>query len=84
MKNKNKILYFWDKYTFPPLHFIIEGNYLEQHKEAADGSLYYIDCKSKASVSAFCIVGNYLTPPTITEKKWSKEMEMVLINQDMH
>ena len=27
---------------------MIEGNYLEQHKEAAGGNLHYIDYKHKA------------------------------------
>ena len=66
------------------MHCMIEGNYLEQHKEAAGGNLYYIDYKSKALISAFCVVENYSTPPTITEKKGSKEVEMFLINHDMH
>ena len=63
---------------------MIEGNCLKQHKEAAVGNLYYIDYKSKALISACCIVGNYLTPPTITEKERSEEVEMFLINHDMH
>ena len=57
------------KHTFPPLHHMIEGNYLKQHKETAGGNLYYIDCKRKALVSGFCVVGNYPTPPTITEEE---------------
>ena len=47
---------------------MIEENYLEQHKEEADRNLYYIDYKCEALVSAFCIVGNCPTPPTMTEK----------------
>ena len=47
---------------------MIEGNYLKQHKEAAGGK-YYIDYKHKALISAFCVVGNSPTPPTITEEK---------------
>ena len=39
LENKNKVLYFRNKLTFSPLHCIIEGNYLEQHKEAA-GVIY--------------------------------------------
>ena len=63
---------------------MLNGNYLEQHKEAEGGNLYYIDYKSNALISAFCMVGNYSTSPTITEKNWSKEMEMFLINHDMY
>ena len=33
LKNKSKMLYFWNKYSFPPLRHMIEGNYLEQHKK---------------------------------------------------
>ena len=40
LENKKKILYFWNKHTFPPLHHMIKGNYLEQHKEAAGSNLY--------------------------------------------
>ena len=83
-KIKTKFYFFWNKRTFPPLHCMIEGNYLEQHKEIAGGNLHYIYYKSKALISAFCIVRNYSTPPTITEKKWSGEVEMFLINHDMH
>ena len=31
------------KHTFPPLHYMIKRNYLEQYKEATGGNLYYID-----------------------------------------
>ena len=34
---------------------MMEGNYLDQHKEAAGGSLCYIDYKRKAFISAFCV-----------------------------
>ena len=63
---------------------MIEGNYLKQHKEATGGNLYYIDYICKTLISAFCIIGNCPTTPTITEKKWSKEAEMFLIDHDMH
>ena len=68
----------WPKHTFPPLHPI------EQHKETAARNLKYIDYKCKALIYAFCVVGNCLTPPTVTERKWSKVVEMFLINHDMH
>ena len=72
------------KHTFPPFHRVVEGNYLEQHKETSDGSLYYIDYKHTALISAFCVVGNCPMPPTITEEKRGKEVEMFLIDHDMH
>ena len=84
LKNKSKILYFWSKHTFPPVYFMVQGNYLDQHKEEAGGNLYYIGYKCRAVISAFCIVGNCQTPPIITDKKWSKEVEMFLIDYDMH
>ena len=31
--------------SFPPLHHMLEENYLEQHKETGGGNLYYIDYK---------------------------------------
>ena len=71
-KNKIKMLYFWNKHTFLPLHCMVQRNYLKQHKETAGGNLYYIDYKSKALISEFCIVGNCPTPTTITNKKWSR------------
>ena len=83
-KSKNKVLYFWNKHTFHPLHSMIEGNYLKQHEETAGSNLYYTDYKRQALISAFCIVWNCLTPSTITEKNWGKEEEMSLINHDMH
>ena len=59
-KNKNKMLYFWNKHTFSPLHRI------EQQRETAGADLYYIDYKHKASISAFCVFGTCPTPPTVT------------------
>ena len=69
LRNKNKMLYFWNKNTFPPLNHMIERNYIEQHKEKTGGNkaikivqfrsgnnLYYIDYKCKALISAFCII----------------------------
>ena len=63
---------------------MVERNDLEQHKETAGGNSYYIDYKRKALISAFCIVENFPTPPIITEKKRSKEVEIFLIDHDMH
>ena len=78
------MLNFWNKYTSSSLHCMIEGNYLEQHKEIAGGNLYYNDFKRKALIYAFCFIGNSSTTPTITEKKRSKEVEMFLTDHHMH
>ena len=51
------------------LHPVAKGDYLEKHKETADGNLYYIDYKQNVLISAFCVAENCLKPPTITEKK---------------
>ena len=72
------------RHTFPPYHPVVEGNYLEVFKELSDGSLYYVDAKQKAIVSAFCVVGNCSTLPTVTEKKRGKNLEMFLVDYDMH
>ena len=47
LKHKNKMLYFWNKHNFPPLHHMVEWNYAEQHKETAGDNLYYIYYKCK-------------------------------------
>ena len=77
------MLYFWNKYTLPPLHQMTKGNYLVQHEETAGGNLCYIDYKRKTLLSAFCVLGNFPTP-AITEKRWSKEVEMFLIDYGVH
>ena len=84
LKNKIKMLSFWKKHTLPPLHCIVEVNCLEQHKETVGGNLYYIDDKCKALISPFGVIGNCPTLPTITEKKQSKEVEIFLIDHDIH
>ena len=55
-----------------------------KNSETACGNVYYINYKCKTLISAFCVIGNCPTPPTITEKKQSKEVEMFLINHDVH
>ena len=64
--------------------YMVEENYLEQRKKTAGGILYYIDYKCKTLISAFCVIVNCPTPPTITKKKRSKEVEMFFVNHDMH
>ena len=70
--------------TFPPLHHMVEENYLEQYKETGGGNLYYIDYKRKVLISAFCVVGDCPTSTTITEKKRSKVVEMFFIDESIH
>ena len=72
------------RHIFPPYHCVVEGNYLEALKECSDGSLYYVDIKQKAIVSASCVVGNCPTLPNVTEKKCGKNLEMFLVDYDMH
>ena len=40
-------------HKFPPYHTVIEGNYLELHKEQKDSDLYYVDYRKTALISAF-------------------------------
>ena len=70
------------RHTFLPYHRVVEGNYLEVFKERSDGSLYYVDVKHKAIVSAFCVVGNCPTLPTVTEKKRGKNLALFLVDYD--
>ena len=63
---------------------MVEGNYLERHKEITGENLYYIDYKCQALISAFCIIGYCPTPPTMTDKKRNKEVEIFLNDHDIH
>ena len=72
------------RHTFLPYHRVVEGNYLEVFKECSDCSLYHVDVKQKAIVSAFCVIENCSTLPTVTEKKCGKNIEMFLIDYGMH
>ena len=72
------------KHTFQPFHHVVEGNYLEIHKEVGDGTLYYVDTKRKALISAFCVVGNCPTLPTLTVKRRGKNVDMFLVSHDVH
>ena len=72
------------RHAFLPYHHVVEGNYLEVFKERSDGSLYYVDVKHKAIVSAFFVIGNSPTLPTVTEKKRGKNLAMFLVDYDMH
>ena len=72
------------KHSFPPFHCVVEGNYLEVFKEIHDSHLYYLDTKRKAMISAYCVVGNCPTPLTTTVKKQGKNVEMFIVDHDLH
>ena len=71
-------------HTIPPYHRVIEGNYLEVHKETVNGTLYYIETSKKAIISTFCIVGNCPLPQLVPTKKSKKMIDMFLISDDLH
>ena len=71
-------------HTFPQFHRVVKGNYLEIYKERIDGNLYYVDLKREAIISAYCVVGNCPTPTNITVKQRGKDVDMFLIDHDMH
>ena len=71
-------------HTFPPYHRVVIGHYLEVHKETTNGTLYYVNTKKEALISAFCVVGNCPLPTSVTVKKNKKDVEMFLIVNDLH
>ena len=71
-------------HIFPPQHKVMEGHYLEEHKIKGDSTIYYIDDKRKAIVSGFSVVGNCPLLPSTTLKRRGKDVEMYLINSDLH
>ena len=74
-------------YVTPFLSYVTPcgwGKLFQTTWKTACGNLYYIDCKCKTLISAFCIIGNCPTPPTRTEKMRNKEVEIFLIDHDMH
>ena len=56
-------------HVFPPMHRVVEGNYLEVHREVPNGKTYYLDTRKKALISAYCVVGNCPQLPHVTGKK---------------
>ena len=73
-----------EKHSFPPFHCVVEGNYLEVLKEIHNGHLYYLNTKQKALIFAYCVVGNCPTLPTATVKKQGKNVEMFIVDHDLH
>ena len=71
-------------HEFPPLHWVVEGNYFEIHKTSNEGDIYYIDSKKKAIISPFCVVGNCPSPMVVMQNWRGKEQEMSIIDNDLH
>ena len=71
-------------HKFPPYHRVIEGNYLELHKEQKDSDLYYVDYRKTALISAFAVIRNCPMSEIINEKKNGKLVAMYVISSDIH
>ena len=56
-------------YVIPPSHRVLEGHYLEIHRNNYDGDIYHLDESKTAIVSAFSVVGNCPPPETVTQKR---------------
>ena len=69
---------------FPLYHRVIEGNYLELHKEQKYSDLYYVDYHKAAIISAFAVIGNRLMPEILNEKKNGKLVAMYVISSDIN
>ena len=72
------------RHTFPPAHRVVEGHYLEIHRETNNGTVYYVDQTRKALISAFCIVGNCPELPTTLQRKCGKNVDMFIVDHDIH
>ena len=72
------------RHTFPSVRWVMEGHYLEIYNETNDGTLYYINNTRKALISVFCVVGNCRELPSIQQKKHRKNVEMFIVNHDIH
>ena len=71
-------------HKFPLYHRVIEGNYLELHKEQKYSDLYYVDYHKTAMISAFAVIGNCLMPEIMNEKKNGKLVAMYVISSDIN
>ena len=65
-------------------HRIIEGNYLELHKEQKDSDLHYVDYHKTAMISAFAVIGNCPMPEITNEKKNGKLVALYVISSDIY
>ena len=63
---------------------VIEGNYLELHKQQKDSDLHYVDYHKTAMILAFTVIGNCPMPEIINEKKNRKLVAMYVISSDIH
>ena len=70
--------------SFPPLHRIIEGNYLERHTSNNLGDVYYLDTTKTAFISGFCVVGNCPSLQMVQYKRRGTLQDMFLVNHDLH
>ena len=59
-------------HNFPHYHRLVEGNYLELHKEEKDNDVYHIDYQKAAVLSPFLVVRNRSTPKIVHEMKYGK------------
>ena len=66
-------------HDFPPLHRIVEGNYLERHTTNNDGDVYYLDTTKTAFISGFCVVGNCPPLQMVSYKRKGKLQDMYMI-----
>ena len=71
-------------HDFPPLHRIVEGNYLERHTSNNDGDVYYLDTTKTAFISGFCVVGNCPPLQTVRYKRKGKLQDMYMVDHDLH
>ena len=71
-------------HEFPPLHRVVEGNYLERHLTNNDGDVYYLDETKTAIISAFAVVGNCPPLDSLFMKRRRKEQEMFMVNHGLH
>ena len=69
---------------FPPLHRVIEGNYLERHTSNNDGDVYYLDSARTAFISGFCVVGNCPPLPMLKCNRKGKLQDMYLVDHSLH
>ena len=86
-KTKTKF-YVFETNKFPPLYHMIKGNYQQQHKKQQVVIYIKLMTKVRLLISAFCVksklsIGAVRKPPKITERKRSKEVEIILIDHDM-
>ena len=68
----------------PPLHRVVEGHYLEIHKNNNDGDVYYLDESKKAIVSSFAVVGNCPPPEVVSHKRRGKQEDMYFVDHNLH